>query len=486
MLSVYMRSFPFHFTFIVMVASTMAGCLSPEEQKALDAAFSNPQQDEGESQNPPALTEQCYFEEFRQPAAIMTKKIDLLFVLDTSGSLIEERKSIGDGIEAFLQALPPDVDAQIAVLLAHVGTWSGKLYTRNSTPAVLKTSDYTNSQLRSILRDRMERAATENESDGGEAGLYSLNQALQTEKLARARTAGFFREEAALAVVFVADENDICARIPQGVSTVKDPEKKEGPAFQKYCNDVTPESVVRELKSLQGDRPLVVSGIVYNQSSLFPNSGENEIAWGYLEAIQSANGIAVDLSGGKIHEGLANIGSLVTKKLSLLTEFKLSGADFSASSLSVLVDGENVDFKYLNDKNEIQLTGNAGSENSQIYISYCKSQEYIDEGELENFPTPTPDPILAVTNFVVKNITSTSANIAFFTTLPTTGKIEVFLSGTQQKISEVTLSRLETQRDVLIENLVDGSSYSVVLTLQADAQRKITAGPIAFTTPFGN
>jgi hypothetical protein len=86
---------------------------------------------------------------------------------------------------------------------------------------------------------------------------------------------------------------------------------------------------------------LLVSGIIYFEESKFPANGENEIAYGYTDIIRANNGLMVDLAGGRLYEGLAQIGSLVTKKLNLITEYSLDnrGREIDENTIQAEVDG---------------------------------------------------------------------------------------------------------------------------------------------------
>ena len=386
--------------------------ITEEEKKALDTALDTDQNETPDIDREP-LPAQCFSLTHIQPDAEITKKIDILFMVDSSGSLNAERESIGDGVDAFIAELPEDVDFNIGVMVGHIGSRTGSLVrTYSNRPFVLKSSELSLLEIRTILRTRMRYVPGETLSDGGEAGLYSLNQALNAERLTDSQNKGFFREEAALAVVFVADENDICARYPEGVEPVEDPDNKEIPAFENYCQDVTAESVYQKLKAHQGERPLLVSGIIYNEESVFPQGGENEIGYGYTDIIEMGNGISIDLSGGRLHQGLSEIGSLATKKLQLVTEFKLTETDVLAESIQVEVDGQDVPFNYLAEVNEVHLTGHAGVERSEVYISYCKIQE-------------DPPISLEISNLNISNITDTTAIVTWDTNEPSSTQVEV-------------------------------------------------------------
>ena len=71
--------------------------------------------------------------------------------------------------------------------------------------------------------------------DGGETGLFSLNKAMGNDEYQVAQDLGFFRDDAALVVIFVADEQDICAEYPDGILPVPDPDKKRNDFFYRLA-----------------------------------------------------------------------------------------------------------------------------------------------------------------------------------------------------------------------------------------------------------
>lgn len=344
----------------------------------------------------------CFIDRHTQPAAEVTRKLDLLFVVDTSGSLDEERGAIADGIESFISALPPEVDYRIAVMLGHGKTAAqyGKLYSyqNNATYRVLDPSMGI-ATIKTRLRNNLMLTLNDNDTDGGEAGLASLRRSLDDDRLALARSQGFYRTDAALAVVFVADEQDICADYPAGVTPVLDTNYIEpgakianctrtAPArivdgvviTPSYTEVITPESVLRALRDVQGERPLVVGGITYN-SNVYPRTGENEYAYGYNETIAMANGVSVDLASGNYSSGLNQIGALATVRMSLNSEFSLMHQNVDPATIDVQIDGSVVPFQYIAEFNQIGLTGALGTALSTVDIRYC-----------ENAPVPSPSP----------------------------------------------------------------------------------------------
>lgn len=459
---------------LALISLLATGCpLTETEQAAIDDAVGTPPEHEApdtERANPP---ENCFGISHYQPKAEITKEIDILFMVDTSGSLDAERRAIGDGVDAFVGALPADADVRIAVMMAHAGNWSGKLYQyRDVGPYVLNTKTMNLSDIRTILRQRMEKVVTENETDGGEVGLYSLSRALDEDRLAEAKNLGFFRDQAALAVVFVADENDICARYPEGITPVYDPDRKEVPAFNKYCQDLTPEKVYLKLRDYQNGRPLLVSGIVYSEESVFPASGENEIAYGILDIVRANNGLLVDLAGGRIYEGLGRIGSLVTKRLNLVTEYSLDdkGREIDDSTIRVEVDGQAVPFAFQCEVSEVHLTDYAGLENSEVYLQYCLKPS-------ENHETIP----VTITKVKVDKITSTSAEVTWTTDLFSSSQVEITESLTGRRWTTPLDSVGVINHMVQLTGLSSDRLYSIRVFSAIEGDPSVSE-PIVFRT----
>lgn len=401
----------------------------------------------------------CESEKFIQPDAQISKKIDILFVIDTSGSLDVERGQIANGIDSFVAELPVDVDYNIAVIQGHssLSSYTGKVYGYGSNPAVLKSSELSVSDIRSYLKTNMTKVKTDYPGDGGEENLYSLTRAITTE-LEYNRQKDFFRTDAALAIVFVSDENDICSLgdYPAGVTPVYDWEKKEQPAFERDCAGITPDNLVSQLRALQQNRPLLVSGIVYTGEEPVPKSGENEIGYGYLETIKKANGVTIDLASGNYDVGMREIGYLTMKKLNLVTEFPLAKREFDHGSLKVLVDRQPVEFEFLVDINEVHLTeANAGREHSEVYIEYC---------------FPVNDEIV-ISNVRFGEPTSSSVVVEWNTDVDSTSQIEYteVLTGIS-KLSAFD-DYMTTQHGVILTGLMPNTLYDVkVISMGADGQ----------------
>ncbi|MEO0336283.1 MAG: hypothetical protein AAF202_07805, partial [Pseudomonadota bacterium] len=237
----------------------------------------------------------CVTDNFEQPPVDDAKKLDVLFVVDSSASMDPEKRAVADGINKFIDELPDDTDYRLAVLPGHgVGSnYYGKLihFYKNGGEKVYTLShqdslSFLQDELKSTLINLPEQYST----DGGEAGLASLHQMLtgnNGQNLELAKSQGIFRDEAALAIVFIADENDICSVAPDGVTFVVDNQYQEGPAFDANCveQNVTPETVYQALKDAKGNEPLMVTGVIYNGDNPVPSGGENELGYGLLETI---------------------------------------------------------------------------------------------------------------------------------------------------------------------------------------------------------
>jgi len=387
-----------------VAAPFLSGCeLTPEELAALQAALG-----EGNliQESPAYLNPEpsCFADRFVQPQAIVRRSVDLLFVTDTSGSLNEERSLIARGIDSFVAALPEDVNYRIAVMLGH-GSRSchmGALYSVNGVGPVLDSAQQTLDQTRSDLEVLLTRVATDRYSDGGEENLFSLFQGIHGNRLAQSQARGFFRDDAALAVVFIADENDICAEYPAGILRVYDPDRLELSAKARDCAGVSPNAVLTQLRNLQGDRPLLVAAITYGDPTLVPVGGENEVAYGINELVEAAEGLHIDLASTdsqRYQRGLAQVGELVTRELNLSSEFRLGQTGIDVSSLEVQVNGEDRAYTYDEATGVVRLTDLQSTDaGATVDLRYCLPVEISNDGSdgsedgSVSPPSPSPTP----------------------------------------------------------------------------------------------
>lgn len=328
----------------------------------------------------------CFEERFQQPAEQITRKLDILFVTDTSGSLSEERVAIASGIDSFISTIPSDADFRLALLPAHgpLSSHYGRMYRRGNEPRVLSSASQTLASIRSDFIFKNGATLNDSSTDGGEAGLVAL-KAATTVKLAENRSAGFFREDAALAVVFVSDENDICATYPAGVTRVPDPEGKEASAYQAYCKNsqgavtVNAALIYEHLRGFMGSRPLLLGSMTYLPGQPYPQVGENEPGYGLFDLVDLGIsglgvGVKVNLAAGNYAAGLAEVGQLSTRVMNLLTTFTLGQSGVDPATLTAQVDGQTTQVSFDPARNAVVLS-NPGTALSQIDVSYCLRSE---------------------------------------------------------------------------------------------------------------
>jgi hypothetical protein len=312
---------------------------------------------------------QCYKETHEQPVH-PTTAVDVLFVVQTSDSISQERAGIVNEIQSFIASLPEGADFNVAVMLSHGSTsdYSGKLFQAGSEPLVLMSSLLSNADIQSGLNAKLTSAVPDNDSGGGEEGIYSLFRGITNSSLLQAsQAAGFFRPEAALAVVFIADQRDICANVPVGALPETDPLKIA--ARIRDCEGITPQGLTSQLNNLKGSSPLAVSGIIYADQP--PADAENEISYGYVETIALNDGVAIDIINDDISQGLAAIAALSGDQMSIQQAFVLehSGAD----PATVKVNGESAPFQF--DGGTVTVTQDIQA-GALVEISYCiKSTE---------------------------------------------------------------------------------------------------------------
>lgn len=152
------------------------------------------------------------------------KAVDVLWVIDNSGSMSEEQKIIANNIDEFLNAFAPlDIEYHMGLITTDTTqpSQSGRL---QGTYEDGGGTEY--HYVTWIMRDEAidEFGAAVKRLDGGsgaEAGLEAMHQALG-EPLASTYNHGFLRDEAFLSVIFVSDEEDqskpisATGSIPQG------------------------------------------------------------------------------------------------------------------------------------------------------------------------------------------------------------------------------------------------------------------------------
>ncbi|MBI3071755.1 MAG: VWA domain-containing protein [Deltaproteobacteria bacterium] len=156
-------------------------------------------------------------ETFRQPTE-QPRKVDILFVVDNSGSMGDEQTNLRNNIATFINELTTSgADFQIGVTTTDLittvtcdggavvdGGWTGdrgQLKAAGGNPKILTS---TMSNVATLFQQNADQGTT---GWGIEKGLEAVRLAL-SEPLISTTNAGFLRSDSALAVVIVTDEDD--------------------------------------------------------------------------------------------------------------------------------------------------------------------------------------------------------------------------------------------------------------------------------------
>lgn len=265
---------------LVVGCSSRGGRSGPRGTGDVDAG-SVPGVDSGpltrrDGEVPPAMTQQC-------------TKMDVLFIVDDSGSMAEEQSNLATNFPRFVEVLDAyrtetgePLDYRLGVT-----TTGTDITTRISFPPSFPlppmeiSEEGPEGQLLSgcgMTRPWIERsdgdvastfsclAQVGTSGSGVEMPLYALELAL-TERMVDGTNAGFLREDALLAVVILTDEND-CSRLDDPIEImIEDPLSGGGTAAADECDPANPmiEPVARFLgvvDTAKGDRGRWASAVI--------------------------------------------------------------------------------------------------------------------------------------------------------------------------------------------------------------------------------
>ena len=141
--------------------------------------------------------------------------VDILFVVDTSRSMIEERRNLADRINGFIEQID-GLDWQIAATTTtatnrYSGYWDyteGNLTdfdTDSSTKTHILDSSMDMSEAQTLFGDRIQNFQNGSDDERGIEAVYRVIQRYVNNQTSHTE---FFREEANLAVVVLSDEDD--------------------------------------------------------------------------------------------------------------------------------------------------------------------------------------------------------------------------------------------------------------------------------------
>ena len=240
-----------------------------------------------ESVIPPTYQKYTKSVEISATEEIVKSKLDIVFIWDTSLSMNDDVEDFAATVDNFLSTLDTEYDFRIGVLVGN-----GALSTSISDfslltarlinnpdegePYVLDSQNMSLEEMRSYMATKLDfihnltslpNTQTQYKAfvNDGESPLFSLYHSIQGRFLVENQNHGFFREDAALSIVLLADENDLCSRYPghfpnHEFSTAGN-DTEEIEALQ-FCEGVTTDNVLTALKNFKGDQPITISGLL--------------------------------------------------------------------------------------------------------------------------------------------------------------------------------------------------------------------------------
>ncbi len=237
-------------------------------------------------------------EEFRVPDDVA---IDVLFVVDNSGSMQDDQQLLADNFADFVASAldDSDLDVQIGVTTTDVISADGAAGRLVGNPAILDARDGAALEARVLVGI---------DGTGLELGLEAMRLAMEVPE-----NAGFIRSSAALAVIFVTDEEDAGAF----------PEALPDPALSRAPEDYIALLEARKAGSVL-NAPVLVSAVL-------PAGGGNR----YRAVVDHFSGVALDITDPAWGARLSEIG---VETFSLSRSFALGSAP-RAGSVTVTVDG---------------------------------------------------------------------------------------------------------------------------------------------------
>lgn len=288
--------------------------------------------------NPTIGTEtKCKKETFRQSSE-QTKKLDIVWIIDNSGSMSDEQDALGTNFSAFIdEFISKSVDFKMAITTTDASTnqKKGKMVTGSDVKLTSARAQENGAQFKADFNTLVKVGTS---GSGTERGLAA------SEGFMDKYGASFLRSDAYLAVVVVSDEED------QSSKTV--------------------EHYTDYLKSFKNEDGLVK---VYTIADIHNTSGRTGgITTGasrYIEASNQTAGVIADIKSD-FHQTLAEMGDSI---INLLDSFALSSTP-EDGSLRVYVNGvETMDYTFDSVSRSIKFNpNNLPPVGAEIVVTYIK------------------------------------------------------------------------------------------------------------------
>jgi hypothetical protein len=255
------------------------------------------------------------------------EKADILWVIDNSCSMIEERDKAAKNLDAFISDFNVSgLDYQMAVISTH--THDALFYGK---PPVLKYDD-------PLLKERFsERIRMEEVCTWDAHGLYAAHLALSEPRRSRYNK-GFLRDDAFLIIIVISDADEDY--------------ELTSPEYYKFFTSLKPGKPYKvNISAIVGDRP----------GGCRSESGDAEPGLQYLDLADMTRGFFESICSPDYSEALNRIGKNLN---SYINAYPLSEAPDQKYPIIVKVDGRVIErhptrgWTYNSTLNMIQFTGN--------------------------------------------------------------------------------------------------------------------------------
>jgi hypothetical protein len=262
-----------------------------------------------------------------------TVDVDILFVIDNSGSMGSNQTNLENNFDTFMNAFTAaGVSYQIALITTDSYDFVGDIITPSTPDPVVAF----NTQVDSIGT----RGSTQ------ETGLWAAHQSTTVGDAAPSSTTGFFRTAARLVIVYVSDEPD----------------------HSSYrAASMVPADYSASLLSLKSSPSLVAAhAIAGDYPSGCSSNGGAQFGDGYYDVVNDLGGTFMSICAS---DWSTTMDTLARESIAM-SEFPLSGAAIE-DTITVTVDGvSSSDWVYTEATNAITFTA-APSDGSLIEVDYA-------------------------------------------------------------------------------------------------------------------
>ena len=261
-------------------------------------------------------TEELFYQELAAEA-------DILFVIDDSHSMADEQLLVADGFQGFIGALiEEDLDWRVAVTTTNMDKSNeAKGHFVGDTPWLEPSDD-------GYIAEFVERVQVGIEGSDKEQGLKAARHAL-TDAKALEVNGDFHRETAALALIFVSDEND-CSND----ATLQD--DADGGLCYEYDDALIPvKEIINDLRGVVGlEGRMVASGIVGPMAK--DGCDGSWPGHRYMTVAEKLDGLVGDICQSDYTDVMEDLGSRIAGPIYV---FQLGNAALDGS-IVVTVDEE--------------------------------------------------------------------------------------------------------------------------------------------------